>query len=190
MFVCCCCRHVLGCCTVLTFFPFAKPSVQGLNYDFHPSMGAMEDLSAKLPTNLPLENIANYNYAAEAGANTSIAPSMFQNNKAALPDLPAVSGFADGPSALEPSQQTVQVGPTDGPPPPPPPPPSLDFSDGSAPPPPPLPPADLGLDDDSAPPPPPPPQVEDDVPPPPPPAPMNDDVCEMIPAIGNSQTEY
>lgn len=139
----------------------------------------MEDLSAKLPTNLPLENIANYNYAAEAGANSSIAPSMFQNNKTALPDLPTVSGFADGPSALEPSQQTVQVGPQDGPPPPPPPPPSLDFSDGSAPPPPPPPPADLGMDDDSAPPPPPPPQVEEDAPPPPPPVPTNDDVCKQ-----------
>ncbi|RAW27074.1 hypothetical protein PC110_g16534 [Phytophthora cactorum] len=44
------------------------PAVHGLNYEFHPSMGIMPDMSAKLPTNLPLENIADYKYAHESNA--------------------------------------------------------------------------------------------------------------------------
>lgn len=98
--------------------------MHGLNYEFHPSMGIMPDMSAKLPTNLPLENIADYKYAQES--NTSIAPSMFQDK--ALPDLPAVANFAEGPVAQEPSEQNFQVGPVDGAPPPPPPAPTVDFT--------------------------------------------------------------
>ncbi|KAJ0410665.1 hypothetical protein ATCC90586_003734 [Pythium insidiosum] len=143
------------------------PSVHALNYDFHPSLGAVEDLSAKLPTNLPLENIAQYQFTADSSANSSIAPSLFQNK--ALPDLPPVASFADGPVAVEPAQQNAAIGPQDGPPPPPPPPPSVDFTSDSTPPPPPPPPQNAD-DDDGVPPPPPPPTETDDVPPPPPPS--------------------
>ncbi|GAB9474770.1 Carbon catabolite repressor protein [Globisporangium polare] len=145
------------------------PSVSGLNYDFHPSLGAIEDLSKKLPANLPLAGIVDYNY--EGGVNASIAPSLFQNK--ALPDLPPVADFSDAPAALEPLQQNFQIGPVDGPPPPPPPGPNMDFSRRDAPPPPPPPPSSSFGDDDSAPPPPPPPMGydhDDDAPPPPPPA--------------------
>ncbi|CAH0483072.1 unnamed protein product [Peronospora belbahrii] len=143
------------------------PAVHGLNYEFHPSMGIMPDMSAKLPTNLPLENIADYKYAQES--NTSIAPSMFQDKT--LPDLPAIADFAEGPAAQEPLEQHFQVGPVDNAPPPPPPAPPVDFTkiDGGAPPPPPPPPQG---EEEIAPPPPPPPMetVEDeDMPPPPPP---------------------
>ncbi|TYZ66964.1 hypothetical protein PybrP1_001774 [[Pythium] brassicae (nom. inval.)] len=146
------------------------PSVSGLNYDFHPSLGAVEDLSKKLPANLPLAGIVDYNYESGPGANASIAPSLFQNK--ALPDLPPVADFSNAPSALEPSQQNFQIGPVDGPPPPPPPGPSVDFSKSDVPPPPPPPPSgNFGDDDDSTPPPPPPPMRDelDDAPPPPPP---------------------
>ncbi|KAF1336508.1 Carbon catabolite repressor protein, partial [Globisporangium splendens] len=151
------------------------PSVSGLDYDFRPTLGANEDLSKKLPANLPLAGIVDYNYE---GANASIAPSLFQN-KQALPDLPPVADFADAPSAMEPSEQNFQIGPVDGPPPPPPPGPNVDFSRSDVPPPPPPPPSTFG-DDDSAPPPPPPPQFtadeQDDAPPPPPPvAPQQED---------------
>jgi hypothetical protein len=142
--------------------------VSGLDYDFRPTPGANEDLSKKLPANLPLAGIVDYNYE---GVNASIAPSFFQN-KQALPDLPPVADFSDAPSAMEPSEQNFQIGPVDGPPPPPPPGPNVDFSRSDVPPPPPPPPSTFG-DDDSAPPPPPPPQFaadeQDDVPPPPPP---------------------
>lgn len=130
----------------------------------------MEDLSKNLPANLPLAGIVNITYEGGPGGNASIAPSLFQNSKA-LPDLPAVTDFSDAPSALEPSEQTFQIGPVDGPPPPPPPGPNVDFSRSDVPPPPPPPPSSFG-DDDSAPPPPPPPQFtseQDDAPPPPPP---------------------
>ncbi|KUF91336.1 hypothetical protein AM588_10003085 [Phytophthora nicotianae] len=145
------------------------PAVHGLNYEFHPSMGTMPDMSAKLPTNLPLENIADYKYAQEN--NTSIAPSMFQDKT--LPDLPAVANFEEGPVAQEPSEQNFQVGPVDGAPPPPPPAPTVDFTkiEDDAPPPPPPPPQEDD-EDDSAPPPPPPPMAngeDEDAPPPPPP---------------------
>ncbi|RLN86966.1 hypothetical protein BBJ28_00013463 [Nothophytophthora sp. Chile5] len=146
------------------------PSVHGLNYEFHPSMGIMPEMSAKLPTNLPgLANIADYKYAQEGDANTSIAPSMFQDKT--LPDLPPVASFAEGPVALEPSDQNFQVGPVDGPPPPPPPASTVDFTkveDGA----PPLPPPPQGDDEDDSMPPPPPPMVDgedEDAPPPPPP---------------------
>lgn len=143
--------------------------MHGLNYEFHPSMGIMPDMSAKLPTNLPLENIADYKYAQEG--NTSIAPSMFQDK--ALPDLPAVANFAEGPAAQEPSEQNFQVGPVDGAPPPPPLAPTVDFTkiDDGAPPPPPPPPQE-DEEGDSTPPPPPPPMAngeDEDAPPPPPP---------------------
>lgn len=134
-------------------------------------MGIMPDMSAKLPTNLPLENIADYKYAQESSA--SIAPSMFQDK--ALPDLPEVASFAEGPVAQEPSEQNFQVGPVDGAPPPPPPAPTVDFTkidDGAPPPPPPPPPAQEDEEEDSAPPPPPPPMAngeDEDAPPPPPP---------------------
>ncbi|RLN55189.1 hypothetical protein BBP00_00008614 [Phytophthora kernoviae] len=148
------------------------PTVHGLNYEFHPSMGIMPDMSAKLPQNLPLENIADYKYAQEG--NTSIAPSMFQDK--ALPDLPSVANFEEGPAAQEPLEQNFQVGPVDGTPPPPPPAPTVDFTkvDDGAPPPPPPPPPQGDEEDDSAPPPPPPPPPmaggeDEDVPPPPPP---------------------
>uniref|UniRef100_A0AAV1TA19 WASH1 WAHD domain-containing protein n=1 Tax=Peronospora matthiolae TaxID=2874970 RepID=A0AAV1TA19_9STRA len=145
------------------------PAVHGLNYEFHPSMGIMPDMSAKLPTNLPLENIADYKYAQEA--TTSIAPSMFQDK--ALPDLPAITNFAEGPAALEPSEPISLVGPVDSTTPPPPPAPVVDLTvfDDSAPPPPP-PPPQVDEDDDSVPPPPPPPTANNedlDAPPPPPP---------------------
>lgn len=145
------------------------PSVAGLNWDFHPSLGTVEDLSAKLPQNLPLENIAEYTYTVGNGANASIAPSLFQNK--ALPDLPTGS-FENGPKALEPAQVNAQIGPTDGAPPPPPPPPAVDFTrnDGPPPPPPPQP------DEDSSLPPPPPPIHEHDDAPPPPPQPEGDEV--------------
>ncbi|KAG7399571.1 CCR4-NOT transcription complex subunit 6-like [Phytophthora boehmeriae] len=144
------------------------PTVHGLNYEFHPSMGIMPDMSAKLPQNLPLENIADYKYAQES--NTSIAPSMFQDK--ALPDLPSVANFEEGPAAQEPTEQNFHVGPVDGPPPPPPPAPTVDFTkaDDGVPPPPPPPQGDD--EDDSAPPPPPPPMAngeDEDAPPPPPP---------------------
>lgn len=146
--------------------------MSGLNYDFHPSLGAVEDLSKKLPANLPLAGIVDYNYESGPGANESIAPSLFQNK--ALPDLPPVADFSNAPSALEPSQQNFQIGPVDGPPPPPPSVPSVDFSTSDAPPPPPPPPSSNFGDDDSTPPPPPPPMRDDDQddapPPPPPPA--------------------
>lgn len=142
-------------------------------------MGVMPDMSAKLPTNLPLENIADYKYAAEADAAASIAPSMFQNK--ALPDLPSVANFSEGPVAQEPTDQNFQVGPVDGAPPPPPPGPSVDFSkvdDAPPPPPPPPMPGHDGDDDDLMPPPPPPPLENglDDAPPPPPPP---QEVCEV-----------
>ena len=130
----------------------------------------MPDMSAKLPTNLPLENIADYKYAQEG--NTSIAPSMFQDK--ILPDLPAIANFAEGPAAQEPSKQNFQVGPVEGAPPPPPPAPAVDFTtldDGAPPPPPPPPPPQRDEEDDAAPPPPPPPMdgEDEDRPPPPPP---------------------
>ncbi|CAI5732642.1 unnamed protein product [Hyaloperonospora brassicae] len=154
------------------------PAVHGLNYEFHPSMGIMPDMSAKLPTNLPLENIADYKYAQEGS--TSIAPSMFQDKT--LPDLPAIANFAEGPAALEPSEQTLQVGPVDNIAPPPPPAPIGDLTifDDGAPPPPPPPPPQADEDDESVPPPPPPPMKNDDdvdaPPPPPPPSPLTVDL--------------
>lgn len=148
-------------------------------------MGVMPDMSAKLPTNLPLENIADYKYAVEADATTSIAPSMFQNK--ALPDLPPVASFSDGPVAQEPTDQNFQVGPVDGPPPPPPPAPTVDFTkvdDAPPPPPPPVSGYEDGDDDDSMPPPPPPPVVadQDDAPPPPPPPQHEEDPESSAPA--------
>lgn len=150
--------------------------MSGLNYDFHPSLGAIEELSKKLPANLPLAGIAEYIY--EGGVNASIAPSLFQNK--ALPDLPPVADFSDAPVALEPSQQNFQIGPVDGPPPPPPPGLNVDFSKSDVPPPPPPPPSSNFGDDDSAPPPPPPPMSydqDDDAPPPPPAAAAPQEVC-------------
>ncbi|TMW57301.1 hypothetical protein Poli38472_003226 [Pythium oligandrum] len=151
------------------------PEVQRVDYDFRPTMGTVENPSAKMPTNLPLPNIAqDVQFTAESGANTSIAPSVFQQSKV-LPDLPPNAPFADAPTATEPTQANAPIGPLDGPPPPPPPPPSIDFSSGDAPPPPPPPPT-AHDDDDSAPPPPPPPmptQQGDDAPPPPPPPQQN-----------------
>ncbi|KAI9905194.1 hypothetical protein PsorP6_013753 [Peronosclerospora sorghi] len=145
------------------------PAVQGLNYEFHPSMGIMPDMSAKLPTNLPLENIADYKYAQED--NTSIAPSMFHDKT--LPDLPAITNFAEGPAAQEPSVHNFQVGPVDSAPPPPPPTLDVDYPKVNDAPPPPPPPPPLGdEDDDPILPPPPPPVVtaeDEDAPPPPPP---------------------
>ncbi|TDH72253.1 uncharacterized protein CCR75_003266 [Bremia lactucae] len=151
------------------------PSVQGLNYEFHPSMGIMPDMSAKLPMNLPLENIADYQYAQEN--TTSIAPSMFQDKT--LPDLPTIANFEVGPMAMEPSVQTLTVGLVDNTPPPPPPALNVDFTTMKEdtpppPPPPPLasqdkdvvpPPPSMVYEEDDAPPPPPP---QEDVPPPPP----------------------
>lgn len=78
------------------------PSIEGLNFDFQPTMGQHLDLSTSLPTNLPLDNIADYKYTADRNASTSIAPSMFQDQKKTqLPELPQISDFAAAPSAHE-----------------------------------------------------------------------------------------
>ncbi len=90
---------------------------------FQPTMGEMKGLS--LPDNLPLGGIADYKFQADTSTIPSIAPSMFQNS--GLPDLPQIAAFSTGPTALQPHQNVLQLGPVDASPPPPPPPLSLDF---------------------------------------------------------------
>lgn len=123
-------------------------------------MGQHSDLSARLPANLPLDNIADYQYAADTAATTSIAPSLFQDKT--LPELPQIADFAAGPTKFEPTALEAKIGQDwgdDAPPPPPqsslelespqamevenmssppmPPPPMMDSKDGMPPPPPP-----------------------------------------------------
>ena len=122
------------------------PDITGIDLTFKPEMGQMNDL--QLPSNLPLDFLADINYEGEALP--SIAPSAAKSNF----NLPQITdgGYKMAPSATEPMTASL-----------PPPAPTATAPTASAPPPPPPPPAPVVA---SAPPPGPPPVVT--APPPPP----------------------
>nr|CCA14063.1 carbon catabolite repressor protein putative [Albugo laibachii Nc14] len=130
------------------------PGVSHLDYNFHPQMREVPEFSPLLPANLPLPNLANYNYA-QTDMVLSIAPSLFQNK--ALLDLPEVATFMDGPTAFEPARDQLDVINSNAPPLPPPPPVLIEIEE----------------DEENGVPPPPPPEMDwsstmEDTPPPPP----------------------
>ncbi len=117
------------------------PDIHGLDLTFKPEMGQMASLA--LPSNLPLDFLADINY--EGAALPSIAPSAAKANFT-LPQI-TDGGYKPSPSATQPNNaglpppspaaavqttSAAQVTPASRPPPPPPP---------NAPPPPPPPPA-------------------------------------------------
>jgi hypothetical protein len=144
----------------------ALPDIDALDLTFKPELGDMASLA--LPTNLPLDFLADINYQGEA------LPSIAPSAKKADYSLPQITngGYSSNPSAKQPKQQFASSSVPPAPPAdssgPPPPPPS-----GGPPPPPPPGPASAAME--AGPPPPPPPPAMDTGPPPPPPPSTGDD---------------
>eukprot|EP01038_Epipyxis_sp_PR26KG_P005982 gene5982-8238_t len=155
----------------------ALPDIQALDLTFKPSMGEMSSLA--LPTNLPLDFLANIQFS---GVDLpSIAPSSHAKANYSLPQI-TDGGLSYAPTTKQPKQTSAPPLPPSSntnannapPPPPPPPPPSTNISTSN----------NNPQQQTSAPPPPPPPK------PMPPPPPVNSNMpLPPSSTINNNQEE-